>query len=80
MCYFTIILDVKTALETAIKEACGLSTNIQQTAQKHYTDIVELMTESGLKCSVSDEIAIKTDIISIFSVDTITRSTKMKGI
>ncbi|EDN72283.1 hypothetical protein BGS_0942 [Beggiatoa sp. SS] len=30
---------VKTALETAIKEACGLPANIQATAQKNYTDI-----------------------------------------
>jgi hypothetical protein len=59
---------INAALETAIKEACGLSTNIQQTAQKHYTDIVELMTESGLKCSVSDEIAIKTDITDFLDI------------
>jgi very-short-patch-repair endonuclease len=53
---------IRTALETAIKEACGIPTNVQATAQKNYTDIVELMKESGLKCSVNDEIAIKTDI------------------
>ncbi len=59
---------VQTALETAIKEACGLPTNIQQTAQKHYTDIVELMTESGFKCSVNDEIMIKTDITDFLDI------------
>jgi very-short-patch-repair endonuclease len=59
---------VKTALEVAIKEACGISSNIQQTAQKHYTDIVELMKESGLKCSVSEEIAIKADITDFLDI------------
>ena len=59
---------VKTALEVAIKEACGLPSNIQASAQKNYTDIVELMKESGLKCSVSDEIAIKTDITHFLDI------------
>jgi len=59
---------VITALETAIKEACGLPANIQKTAQKNYTDIVELMKESGLKCSVSEEIAIKTDITHFLDI------------
>ena len=54
---------MRTAIEVAIRQACGLSANIQQTVQKNYTDIVQLMRESGLKCSVSDDIAIKTDII-----------------
>ncbi|MDM8567900.1 hypothetical protein QUF74_19910, partial [Candidatus Halobeggiatoa sp. HSG11] len=49
---------VKTALDVAIKEACGISANFQKTAQKSYIDIVELMRKSGLKCSVSDEVAI----------------------
>jgi very-short-patch-repair endonuclease len=59
---------VKTALETAIKEACGLPINVQTTAQQRYTDIVELMKESGLKCSVSEEIAIKTDITRFLDI------------
>ncbi len=59
---------VRTALDAAIKEACGLPANIQKTAQKNYTDIVELMKESGLKCSVSEEIAIKTDITHFLDI------------
>jgi very-short-patch-repair endonuclease len=67
-CVLLLSALVQTALETAIKEACGLPTNIQQTAQKHYTDIVELMTESGFKCSVNDEIAIKIDITDFLQI------------
>jgi len=59
---------VITALDTAIKEACGLPANIQTSAQKNYTDIVELMKESGLKCSVSDDMAIKTDITDFLDI------------
>ncbi len=59
---------IRTALEFAIKEACGLPTNLQKTAQKHYTDIIELMKESGLRCSVSDEMAIKTDITDFLDI------------
>ncbi len=59
---------IRTALETAIKEACGIPINIQTTAQKNYTDIIELMKESGLKCSVSDDMAIKTDITDFLDI------------
>ncbi|MBE9561237.1 MAG: hypothetical protein IMF12_00055, partial [Proteobacteria bacterium] len=51
-CIILLEALVKTALEVAIKEACGLSANIQAIAQKSYTDIVKLMRKSGLKCSV----------------------------
>lgn len=53
---------VLTALEVAIKQACGLSPNIQQTAQKNYIDAVKLIKEFGFTCSVGDDIAIKKDI------------------
>ena len=59
---------VKTALEVAIKEACGIAANLQKTAQKNYTDIVELMKQSGLKCSVSNGIAIKTYITDFLDI------------
>ena len=59
---------VKTALEVTIKEACGIPTNLQKTAQKSYTDIIELMKESGLRCSVSDDMAIKTDITDFLDI------------
>ncbi len=43
---------VRTALDTAIKQACGFSPNIQETAQKHYKDAVRVLKEMGLRCSV----------------------------
>ncbi len=58
----------RTAIEVAIKEACGLPINVQATAQKTYKDIVQLMKESGLKCSVNDDIAIKTDITNFLDI------------
>jgi len=59
---------IRTAIDIAIKEACGIPAKIQETAQKHYTDIVELMKESGLKCSVEGDIAIKTDITDFLDI------------
>jgi len=67
-CVILVCTLARTALETAIKEACGLPINVQTTTQQRYTDIVELMKESGLKCSVSEEIAIKTDITDFLDV------------
>ena len=59
---------VRTALEVAIKQACGLSPNIQKTAQQHYTDIAKLIKEYGFTCSVSDDIAIKKDIVNFLKI------------
>jgi len=59
---------IKTALDTAIKQACGLSPNIQQTAQKNYIDAVKLIKEFGFTCSVGDDIAIKKDITQFLDV------------
>ena len=53
---------IQTALETSIKEACGLSVSIQKTAQKNHNDIVQLIKEFGFKCSVNKNIATKKDI------------------
>jgi len=58
----------KTALEASIKEACGLSPNIQQTAQKNYIDAVKLIKEFGFTCSVENDIAIKKDITQFLEV------------
>jgi len=57
-----------TALYAVMKEACGLPVNLQKTAKKSYTDIVELMRKSGLKCSVNDDVAIKTDITDYLDI------------
>ena len=59
---------IKTVLDTAIKQACGLSPNIQQTAQKNYIDAVKLIKDFGFTCSAPDEIAIKKDIAQFLDV------------
>ncbi|HAI69246.1 MAG TPA: hypothetical protein DCM38_07410, partial [Gammaproteobacteria bacterium] len=59
---------IKTALDTAIKQACGLSPDIQQTAQKNYIDAVKLIKEFGFSCSAPNEIAIKKDITQFLDV------------
>jgi hypothetical protein len=59
---------INVAIEVAIKEACGLPVNIKKTAQRSYTDIAELMRKSGLKCSVNDKVAIKTDITNFLDI------------
>jgi len=56
------------ALDTAIKQACGLSPNIQQTVQKNYIDAVKLIKDFGFTCSVGDDIAIKKDITQFLKV------------
>jgi very-short-patch-repair endonuclease len=59
---------VQTALEVAIKQACGLSPNIQQTAQKNYIDAVKLIKDFGFTCSAPNDIAIKKDITQFLDV------------
>ena len=39
----------RSAIDIAIKQACGLSPNIQQTAQKNYIDAVKLIKDFGFK-------------------------------
>jgi len=58
----------KTALDVAIKEACGLTPNIQKTAQKNYIDAVKLIKDFGFTCTAPDEIAIKKDIAQFLDV------------
>ncbi len=59
---------VRTALDAAIKQACGFTPDIQEIAQKNYIDAVGILKEFGLKCSVSDEIATKKDIATFLNV------------
>ncbi|EDN70219.1 hypothetical protein BGP_4720 [Beggiatoa sp. PS] len=59
---------VRTALDTAIKQACGLSPNIQATAQQHYTDAVKLIKDYGFTCTAPNDIAIKKDIAKFLEV------------
>jgi len=59
---------IRTALDTAIKQACGISADIQQTAQKYYIDAVSLMKEFGFNCSVEKNIAVKKDITKFLDI------------
>ena len=47
---------IDTTIYTAIKQACGLSPNIQQIAQQSY---IELIKQFGLNCSFDNEISTK---------------------
>ncbi len=68
-CVFLMGSLVRTALEVAIKQACGLSPNIQQTAQKNYIDAVKLIKDFGFTCSVDDDdIATKKDITQFLNI------------
>jgi hypothetical protein len=67
-CVFLMGSLVRTALDVAIKQACGFSPNIQQTAQKNYIDAVKLIKEFGFTCSAGDDIAIKKDITQFLKV------------
>ena len=59
---------VQTALEVAIKQACGLAPDIQQAAQQNYIDAVKLIKDFGFTCSVDNDIAIKKDITQFLEV------------
>ncbi len=59
---------IKTALDAAIKEACGLSTNIQQTAQKNYIDAVKIIKDFGFTCTAPNDIATKKDITQFLDI------------
>ncbi|MFK5969334.1 MAG: hypothetical protein QM487_04335, partial [Candidatus Marithrix sp.] len=55
---------LRTALETAIKQACGLNPNIQATVQKTYADVAKLLKDTGLNCSIVGNIATKKDMVN----------------
>jgi very-short-patch-repair endonuclease len=63
-----LISLVRTVLDATIKEACGLTPNIQHTAQKNYIDAVKLIKDFGFTCSAPNEIAIKKDIAQFLDV------------
>ncbi len=51
---------IRTALYTTIQQACGITSNIQQTVQEQ---CIKLMKQFGLKASLPEEIYTKKDII-----------------
>ena len=59
---------VQTALDAAIKEACGFIPDIQKTAQKHYNNAVELIQEFGFQSSIDEHTATKKDITKFLKV------------
>lgn len=59
---------VRTALEMAIKEACGIRPQVQATIQHNLVDVIATMQELGFRCSVNDEIATKKDMARFFEV------------
>jgi very-short-patch-repair endonuclease len=63
-----LISLIRSALDTAIKQACGLSPDIQKTAQQHYTDAVKLIKDYGFTCTAPNDIAIKKDITKFLEV------------
>lgn len=67
-CVLLIGTFIKTALDAAIKEACGFNPHVQKTIQKNYDSAVSLLIEFGFKCSISKEIAIKKDIINFLKI------------
>jgi hypothetical protein len=58
---------LRTALDAAIKEACGFVPEIQKTAQKYSIDIVAVIQELGFVCSLPN-IATKKDIAFFLKV------------
>jgi very-short-patch-repair endonuclease len=67
-CSILVCALTRTALEVSIKQAAGLSIDIQKTAQQHYQDAAKLLKEFGFTCSVNEEIAIKKDITKFLDV------------
>ncbi len=66
---------MKTALDTAIKQACGLSPNIQSITQQNY---VELIKQFGFIWSFDNEIAIKKDITNFLDIPLSTLNSFLK--
>jgi very-short-patch-repair endonuclease len=67
-CARLVVSLIRTALEAAIREACGLPLHIQQTAQQHYIDAVGLILKAGFICSIEGNIAIKKDILNFLGI------------
>ena len=57
-----LMVLVQTALESAIKQACGLNPNIQKIAKKTYSDVVKILKDYNFICSIEGDIATKKDI------------------
>ncbi|MEX2664069.1 DUF559 domain-containing protein [Candidatus Uabimicrobium amorphum] len=67
-CVFLLKSLVRTALESAIQEACGFIPQVQQTAQNHYSKAISLIQKMGFHCTVDQHIATKKDIASFLNI------------
>ncbi|MDM8568870.1 DUF559 domain-containing protein [Thiotrichales bacterium HSG1] len=74
-CSILVPALIRTALEASIKQACGLSPNIQQIAQQNY---VELIKQFGFTCSFDNEIATKKDIVDFLDIPISTLNSFLK--
>ena len=59
---------ILTALESAIKQACGLNPNIQKIAKQNYIDVGKVMKDTGLISSIGNDIYTKKDITNYITV------------
>jgi hypothetical protein len=71
-CVFLMGALVRTALDAAIKEACGFIPEVQKTAQKNYLDAVELLKEFGFTGSLGNQLATKKEIATFLKIPTTT--------
>ncbi len=67
-CVLLLSTLVLTALESAIKQACGLNPNIQKIAQTNYAEIGKAMKNTGLISSIGNDIYTKKDITNYITV------------
>ena len=67
-CVILSICLIATALESAIKQACGLNPNIQKIAQTNYAEIGKAMKNTGLISSIGNDIYTKKDITNYITV------------
>ena len=66
-CVFLMAALARTALDAAIREACGSKTEIQKTVQENYVDVTKLIKEFGFSSSI-DNIATKKDIVNFLNI------------
>ena len=77
-CVLLLSALVLTALETSIKQACGLNSNIQATVQKTYADVAKPLKDTGFNCSIAGNIATKKDMVNYFEVPPSTLNSNLR--
>lgn len=59
---------VRTALEAAIEESCGMVPQVQKLAQRNFQECAKLIHEMGFRFSVENDVATKKDILQFLKV------------